>query len=110
MNIKKIKQQIKENKILLYMKGSPNCPSCGFSAKAVEIISKYVENFSYIDVLINPDIRVELPKLANWPTFPQLWINGNFIGGCDIIIEMYQNGELKEIINNLRLNAVNNQP
>lgn len=98
-----IKNQIKNNIVLLYMKGSPKLPNCGFSAKAVKIISLYYKNFSYIDVLQNPEIRMELPKFANWPTFPQLWINGELIGGCDIIIEMHNNGELKALISTLSI-------
>ncbi|MFP3019292.1 MAG: Grx4 family monothiol glutaredoxin [Arsenophonus sp.] len=96
--IEKIERQIKENPILLYMKGSPKFPSCSFSDKAVQALSACSERFSYIDILQNPDIRSELPKYTNWPTFPQLWIDGELIGGCDIIIEMYQNGELQKII------------
>ncbi|MGP1923933.1 MAG: Grx4 family monothiol glutaredoxin [Arsenophonus sp. NEOnobi-MAG3] len=96
--IEKIERQIKENLILLYMKGSPKFPSCGFSAKAVQAISGCGERFAYVDILQNPDIRSELPKYANWPTFPQLWVHGELIGGCDIIIEMYQQGELQKLI------------
>ncbi|WP_038499451.1 Grx4 family monothiol glutaredoxin [Candidatus Palibaumannia cicadellinicola] len=96
--IDKIKQQITDNPILLYMKGSPKLPSCGFSAQAVQALSACGERFAYIDVLITPDIRAALPKWAQWPTFPQLWIDGELIGGCDIIIEMYQRGELQSLI------------
>ncbi|PLK58890.1 monothiol glutaredoxin, Grx4 family [Candidatus Palibaumannia cicadellinicola] len=96
--IKKIQQQIAENPILLYMKGSPRLPSCGFSAKVVQALSACGEHFAYIDVLTNPDIRAELPKLANWPTYPQLWVNGELIGGCDIVMEMYQRGELQQLL------------
>lgn len=93
--ILKIKQQIKKNPVILYMKGSPKFPSCGFSAKAVQILFSCEKRFAYVDVLINSDIRKELPKFSNWPTFPQLWVNGKLIGGCDIITEMYKNGELQ---------------
>ncbi|MGP1956549.1 MAG: Grx4 family monothiol glutaredoxin [Arsenophonus sp. NC-PE1-MAG3] len=96
--IEKIERQIKENSILLYMKGSPKFPSCGFSAQAVKALSACSERFAYIDILQNPDIHSELPKYANWPTFPQLWVNGELIGGCDIIIDMYQQGELQKLI------------
>lgn len=96
--IEKIKQQIAENPILLYMKGSPKFPSCGFSAQAVQVLAACGEKFAYVDILQNPDIRAELPKYANWPTFPQLWIEGELIGGCDIITEMYQQGELQPLI------------
>ena len=92
--IEKIQRQIAENPILLYMKGSPKLPSCGFSAQAVQALSACGERFAYVDILQNPDIRAELPKYANWPTFPQLWVDGELVGGCDILIEMYQRGEL----------------
>ncbi|CDH04150.1 putative monothiol glutaredoxin ydhD [Xenorhabdus bovienii str. oregonense] len=96
--IGKIERQIKENSILLYMKGSPKLPNCGFSAQAVQALSACGERFAYVDILQNPDIRAELPKYANWPTFPQLWVDGELVGGCDIIIEMYQSGELQALI------------
>ena len=98
--IKKIEKQIKENTILIYMKGSPESPSCGFSAQAVQALSICGEKFAYVDILENIDIRNELPKYANWPTFPQLWVNGELIGGCSIILEMLQNGELQKLISN----------
>ncbi len=69
-----IENQVKENKILLYMKGSPNLPQCGFSAKTVQALMACGEKFAYVDVLSNPEIRENLPKFANWPTFPQLWV------------------------------------
>ncbi|CEN32220.1 Glutaredoxin-4 [Candidatus Westeberhardia cardiocondylae] len=102
MNIifEKIKKQINSNPIILYMKGSPEFPACGFSHKAIKIISKCTKNFTYVDVLNNPDIRKFLPKFSDWPTFPQLWINGELVGGCDIIIEMYNCNELQKLIKN----------
>lgn len=96
--IAKIKQQISENNIILYMKGSPQFPSCGFSAQAVQVLSACGKQFAYVDILQHLDIRSELPKFANWPTFPQLWVNGELIGGCDIIVEMYQKGELQSLL------------
>lgn len=96
--IEKIQRQIAENPILLYMKGSPKLPSCGFSAQAVQALAACGERFAYVDILQNPDIRAELPKYANWPTFPQLWVDGELVGGCDIVIEMYQRGELQQLI------------
>ncbi|WKD50970.1 Grx4 family monothiol glutaredoxin [Microbulbifer spongiae] len=96
--LENIQQQIADNAILLYMKGSPNAPQCGFSMRASQAMMACGKRFAYVDVLSNPDIRTELPKYANWPTFPQLWINGELIGGCDIIMEMYENGELKNLI------------
>ena len=94
----KIKQQIAENPILLYMKGSPKLPSCGFSSQAAQIMMSCGEQFAYVDILQNPDIRAELPKYADWPTFPQLWIEGELVGGSDILLEMYQQGELQPMI------------
>ncbi len=96
--IDKIKQQIADNNILLYMKGAPKMPSCGFSAQASQAIMACEREFAYVDILSNPDIRAELPAYANWPTFPQLWVKGELIGGCDIILEMYQKGELKTLL------------
>ena len=96
--IDKIKQQISENPIILYMKGSPKLPNCGFSSQASQALMAYGEQFAYVDILLNPDIRAELPHYANWPTFPQLWVEGELIGGCDIILEMFQKGELQPLI------------
>ncbi|MED5524335.1 Grx4 family monothiol glutaredoxin [Gallaecimonas pentaromativorans] len=96
--IERIKEQLAEHPILLYMKGSPKLPSCGFSAQAAQAMMACGEPFAYVDILQNPDIRAELPKFANWPTFPQLWVEGELIGGCDIILEMYQKGELQPLI------------
>ncbi len=95
--IDRIKQQIADNDILLYMKGSPKMPQCGFSAQSSQAIISCEVEFAYVDILSNPDIRSELPGYANWPTFPQLWYKGELIGGCDIIMEMYQKGELKSL-------------
>ncbi|WP_163933407.1 Grx4 family monothiol glutaredoxin [Paraferrimonas sp. SM1919] len=96
--IDRIKQQIAENPIILYMKGSPKLPSCGFSSQASQVLINCGQPFAYVDILQNPDIRAELPAFANWPTFPQLWVEGELIGGCDIIVEMFQTGELKPLI------------
>ena len=96
--IDKIKKQISENPSLLYMKGSPKFPSCGFSARAVEAVINCQVPFGYVDILTNPDIRAELPKFAHWPTFPQLWVEGELIGGCDIVLEMAQKGELQMLL------------
>lgn len=93
-----IKEQISQNPILLYMKGTPQFPQCGFSARTVEAMMQVGEPFAYVNILENPEIRAELPKYANWPTFPQLWVGGELIGGCDIIVEMAQKGELTEVI------------
>ncbi|MFL0805327.1 MAG: Grx4 family monothiol glutaredoxin [Agarilytica sp.] len=96
-----IKQQIEENAIILYMKGSPNAPQCGFSQKASQAVMGCGQRFAYVDILSNPEIRSELPKYANWPTFPQLWVNGELVGGCDIIMDMSEKGELKSLIDSV---------
>lgn len=96
--IETIKEQIASNNILLYMKGSPNAPQCGFSARTVEALMACGERFAYVDILANPDIRASLPGYAQWPTFPQLWVDGELIGGCDIITEMHESGELQKLI------------
>jgi len=94
----KIKQQIKDNNILIYMKGSPYEPKCGFSAKTVQALIDCGAEFSYVDILENQDIRQNLPTISDWPTFPQVFVSGELIGGCDIVIEMYESGELHPII------------
>jgi monothiol glutaredoxin len=96
--IEKIKQQIAGNRILLYMKGTPERPQCGFSARTVQALQSLHATFASVDVLANPDIRQTLPQYANWPTFPQLYINGELIGGCDIVLELYESGELQRLV------------
>lgn len=99
-----IKQQIEENDILLYMKGTPQQPQCGFSARTVQALMACGERFAYINILDNPEIRENLKVYSNWPTFPQLYVKGELIGGCDIVTEMYESGELKELISGAATN------
>ena len=94
----KIKEQIKENPILIYMKGSPYEPRCGFSAKTVQALIDCGAEFSYVDILDNQEIRQTLPEVSDWPTFPQLFVNGELIGGCDIVSELHGAGDLQSII------------
>ena len=96
--VQTIKDQLEKNSILLYMKGSPGAPQCGFSAQTVQCLIACGERFAYVDILSNPDIRATLPSYANWPTFPQLYIDGELVGGCDIITEMFESGELEPMI------------
>lgn len=96
--IETIKEQIAANPILIFMKGSPDMPQCGFSQRAVQALMSCGERFAYVDILANPDIRANLPGYANWPTFPQLWVNGELVGGCDIVCEMHESGELQDLI------------
>ncbi|MDX1453359.1 MAG: Grx4 family monothiol glutaredoxin [Oleiphilaceae bacterium] len=93
-----IKEQIEGNPILLYMKGTPQQPQCGFSARTVQALMACGERFAYINILDNPEIRENLKIYSNWPTFPQLYVNGELVGGCDIVMEMYESGELKKLI------------
>jgi monothiol glutaredoxin len=94
-----IKKQVTSNKVVLYMKGTPDFPQCGFSANAIGILRACGVNDPYtVNVLENPDIRQGIKDYANWPTIPQLYVNGEFIGGSDIMTEMYQSGELKKLL------------
>ena len=94
-----IKDQVTKNPIVLYMKGSPDFPQCGFSANVVGILRACgVEDFYSVNVLENPDIRQGIKEYANWPTIPQLYVNGEFVGGSDILREMYESGELKKVL------------
>ncbi len=95
---KKIGRQIEENPIILYMKGSKEMPQCGFSAQVVTILNYYGVDYETVDVLLDPEIRQGIKDYSQWPTLPQLYVNGNFIGGCDICTDMHVNGELGEIL------------
>ena len=94
-----IKKQVGGNRVVLYMKGSPDSPQCGFSANAVQILRACGTNEIFtVNVLENPEIRQGIKEYANWPTIPQLYVNGEFVGGSDILTEMYKNGELKKLL------------
>jgi monothiol glutaredoxin len=94
-----IKEQVTKNPVVLYMKGSPDFPQCGFSANVVGILRACgVNDFYSVNVLENPDIRQGIKEYASWPTIPQLYVNGEFIGGSDILREMYESGELKKVL------------
>src|SRR2546423_7759273 len=91
-----IQSAISENPVILFMKGNPDQPACGFSARTVAILQSLGQPFAAVDVLPDPRIRQELSALSNWPTIPQLFVDGELVGGCDIITEMYESGELAE--------------
>lgn len=91
----RIKSQIENHDLLLYMKGTPQFPQCGFSGQVVHILRLCKAKYAYVNILENPDIRQTLPQYANWPTFPQLYLKGELIGGCDIVTELYEQGELQ---------------
>ena len=94
----KIDEQVKKNKILLYMKGTPSFPMCGFSAATIQVLDSYNVDYESVNVLDDPAIRDGIKRYSNWPTIPQLYINGEFVGGCDIVREMHAKGELEPLI------------
>ena len=97
MNIdERIKQKLDTSPIVIFMKGTPDFPQCGFSMQAARALQACKVKFDYVDVIAEPDYRQQLPKFSNWPTFPQLFVNGELIGGCDIILDLYQKGELQK--------------
>jgi monothiol glutaredoxin len=93
-----IREAIDENDIILFMKGTPEAPACGFSARTVAMLQSLGVPFAAVDVLPDPRIRQELSALSNWPTIPQLFVNGELVGGCDIVMEMYESGELHQAL------------
>jgi monothiol glutaredoxin len=94
----RIEQQLSAYPVLLYMKGTPDFPQCGFSARVVAALRALEAKFAYINIFEDPEIREGLKTYSNWPTFPQLYVNGELIGGCDIAVEMYESGELAELL------------
>ena len=89
-----IREQVTSNPVVLYMKGSPAFPQCGFSSRVVEILKKEGAAFEGVNVLADPELREGIKEFSKWPTIPQLYVKGKFVGGCDIVTEMHQNGEL----------------
>lgn len=96
--LERIKRQIAHNTVLLYMKGTPDFPMCGFSGRVAQVLKSLNTSYGYVNILENPDIRATLPEYAKWPTFPQLYIQGELVGGCDIVSDMYSNGELQPLL------------
>jgi monothiol glutaredoxin len=95
----RIRSQVTGNPVVLYMKGTPQMPQCGFSAMAVQVLQACgVQQFASVNVLADPEIRQGIKQYANWPTIPQLYVNGEFVGGSDIMREMYQSGELQKLL------------
>jgi monothiol glutaredoxin len=94
-----LRDQVTKNRVVLYMKGTPQFPQCGFSATVAEILKRCgVEDYFSVNVLADPEIRQGIKEFANWPTIPQLYVDGEFIGGCDIVREMYASGELQKVL------------
>ncbi len=95
--MERIKQQVEGNPIVIFMKGTPEMPQCGFSSRASQALSACGVPYAHVNVLADQEIFQNLPRYANWPTFPQIYVNGELIGGCDITLEMFQKGELQKL-------------
>ena len=93
-----IKEQVTQNRVVLYMKGTPDFPQCGFSAAAVRALSASGAQFATVNIFEDPELREALKQYSNWPTYPQLYVNGELVGGSDIILEMYKSGELQKLV------------
>ena len=96
--LENIKQTIKDNPVVIFMKGTPEFPQCGFSMRKAQALQACNVNFAHVDVLAHPEVRARLPAYSNWPTFPQVFINGELIGGCDITLDLFQKGELQNLV------------
>ncbi|MBX2836340.1 MAG: Grx4 family monothiol glutaredoxin [Gammaproteobacteria bacterium] len=96
--LSRIKEQVSENPVILYMKGTPQMPMCGFSMRTVEALKACEQEFAFVNVIADMEIRENLPKYSEWPTFPQLYIKGELVGGCDITMELSESGELKKMV------------
>jgi len=94
----RIKQQVESSPIVIYMKGTPQMPQCGYSSRASQALQNCGVEFAYVNVIADPEIFENLPRYADWPTFPQIYVKGELIGGHDILMEMYQKGELQPIL------------
>ncbi|MGH8614637.1 MAG: Grx4 family monothiol glutaredoxin [Gammaproteobacteria bacterium] len=93
----RIKQTIEQNPIVLFMKGTPQMPQCGFSMRTSEALKACGVPYAHVDVLAEPEVRQNLPRFSNWPTFPQVFIGGELVGGCDIVLELFQKGDLQNM-------------
>ena len=99
MNVlERIRDEVENHPIVLYMKGTPQFPMCGFSGRAAQALAECHAHYRTVNVLADPEIRASLPRYSDWPTFPQLFINGELIGGCDIVLELHASGELKRMV------------
>ena len=96
--IQKIENEIKNNKIVIFMKGTPDSPQCGFSAASVAILKSFSYPFKSVNILAEPEIRAALPEYSEWPTFPQIFVDGKLVGGCDILHELRDSGELADLL------------
>jgi monothiol glutaredoxin len=103
--IERIKSQLSANSVVLYMKGTPDFPQCGFSAAAVRALGAAGAQFAHVNIFEDPELRDALKQYSNWPTYPQLYVNGELIGGSDIILEMYKSGELQKLFSGSQAQA-----
>jgi monothiol glutaredoxin len=94
----RIKQYVDENPVVIFMKGTPQFPMCGFSSRTAEALKQCGQEFAYVNVIADQEVMQNLPRFADWPTFPQVYINGELIGGCDITLELFERGELKKMV------------
>ena len=94
----RIRKQVEENPVVIFMKGTPQFPMCGFSSRAAEALKRCEREFAFVNVLADPEVFQNLPRFADWPTFPQVYIDGELVGGCDITLELFEKGELKQMI------------
>ena len=101
----RIKEQVESNPVIIYMKGTPKMPMCGFSSRAAEALMQCEREFAFVNILADQEIFQNLPRFADWPTFPQLYINGELVGGCDITLELFESGELQKMVHNAVDNA-----
>ena len=102
MDVKsRIEEQLTSHDVLLYMKGTPDFPQCGFSGQAVSALNALGKPYAFVNIFEDPEIREGLKEYSNWPTFPQLYVKGELIGGCDIMIDMFHSGELKELLDDV---------
>ena len=94
----RIKQYVDENPVIIFMKGTPQFPMCGFSSRTAEALKQCGQEFAYVNVIADQEVMQNLPRFADWPTFPQVYINGELVGGCDITLELFERGELKKMV------------
>jgi len=100
--IQRIQEQLKSNPVVLYMKGTPDFPQCGFSAQTAAALKACGAQFKHVNIFEDPELREALKVYSNWPTYPQLYVNGELVGGCDIVLEMYHTGELKKLVDGVK--------
>lgn len=100
--VERIKSELSEHPVLLFMKGTPDFPQCGFSATAVKALNAVGAKFDTVNIFEEPELREALKEYSNWPTYPQLYVNGELVGGCDIIVEMYKSGELQKVLSEVK--------